>query len=65
LNHSILGVSFTRVNPPAEKVLNLTFGNLTAEERKISRSTFDWKDIVVSVFVVVVVIFVMLLFNGK
>ena len=39
--------------------------NVTAEEKKISRATFDWKDIAVSIFVVLVVIFIMIWFNGK
>jgi SSS family solute:Na+ symporter len=61
----IIGVSLTTEPPAAEKVINLTFGTVTAEEKKISRATFDWKDIAVSIFVVLVVIFIMIWFNGK
>ena len=62
---TIIGVSLVTPKPPAEKVLNLTFGTVTTKEKKISRSTFDWKDIVVSIFVILVVIFVLVWFNGK
>lgn len=61
----IVGVSLANAPPVAEKVINLTFGTVTAEEKKISRATFDWKDIAVSIFVVLVVVFVMIWFNGK
>ncbi len=61
----IVGVSLATTPPVAEKVINLTFGTVTAEEKKISRATFDWKDIAVSLFVVLVVVFVMIWFNGK
>ena len=62
---TIIGVSLATAHPPEEKVLNLTFGTVTPEEKKKSRATFDWKDIAVSVFVVLVVVFVMIWFNGK
>lgn len=62
---TIIGVSLVSAKPPAEKVLNLTFGTVTPEEKKISKSTFDWKDIAVSIFVVLVVVFVLIWFNGK
>ncbi|MDA7778039.1 sodium:solute symporter [Flavobacteriaceae bacterium] len=61
----IVGVSLATTPPVAEKVINLTLGTVTAEEKKISRATFDWKDIAVSLFVVLVVVFVMIWFNGK
>ena len=62
---TIIGVSLATAHPPEEKVLNLTFGTVTPEEKKKSRATFDWKDIAVSLFVVLVVVFVMIWFNGK
>ena len=62
---TITGVSLVTAKPPPEKVLNLTLGTVTSEEMKISMSTFDWKDIAVSIFVVLVVVFVMIWFNGK
>ena len=62
---TIIGVSLATAHPPEEKVLNLTFGTVTPEEKKKSIATFDCKDIAVSVFVVLVVVFVMIWFNGK
>lgn len=62
---TIIGVSLATPEPPGEKVINLTFGTVTTKEKKISRSTFDWKDVIVSIFVILVVIFVLVWFNGK
>jgi SSS family solute:Na+ symporter len=46
-------------------VLNLTIGTVSSEEKKITKASFDWKDVSISIFVVLVVIFVMLWFNGR
>ncbi len=62
---TIIIISLSTTQQPAEKVVNLTFGTVTAEEKKISKSTYDWKDIIVSIFVVLVVVFVLVWFNGK
>ena len=61
----LIGVSFATEAPKPEKVLNLTFGTVTPEEKKITRASYDWKDVSISIFVVLVVIFVMLWFNGR
>ncbi|HAS19383.1 MAG TPA: Na+/glucose cotransporter [Flavobacteriaceae bacterium] len=62
---TLIGVSLATEKQADEKVVNLTFGTITAEEKKISRATFDWKDISISIFVVVIVVFIMIWFNGK
>jgi SSS family solute:Na+ symporter len=61
----LIGVSLATEAPKPEKVLNLTFGKVTPEEKKITRASYDWKDVSISIFVVLVVIFVMLWFNGR
>jgi SSS family solute:Na+ symporter len=61
----LIGVSLATEAPKPEKVLNLTFGTVTPEEKKITRASYDWKDVSISIFVVLVVIFVMLWFNGR
>ena len=62
---TLIVVSLATEKQADEKVVNLTFGTITAEEKKISRATFDWKDISISIFVVVIVVFIMIWFNGK
>ena len=62
---TLIWVSLATEKQADEKVVNLTFGTITAEEKKISRATFDWKDISISIFVVVIVVFIMIWFNGK
>ncbi len=61
----ITAVSHATEEPKPEKVLNLTIGTVSSEEKKITRASFDWKDVSISIFVVLVVIFVMLWFNGR
>lgn len=58
-------VSLATEEPKPEKVLNLTFGTVSSEEKKITRASFDWKDVSISIFVILVVVFVMLWFNGN
>jgi SSS family solute:Na+ symporter len=61
----ITAVSLATEEPKSEKVLNLTLGTVSSEEKKITKASFDWKDVSTSIFVVLVVVFVMLWFNGR
>jgi SSS family solute:Na+ symporter len=61
----ITAVSLATEEPKPEKVLNLTLGTVSSEEKKIVRASFDRKDVSISIFVILVVVFVMLWFNGK
>ena len=61
----ITAVSLATEEPKPEKVVNLTIGTVSSEEKKITRASFDWKDVSISIFVVLVVIFIMLWFNGR
>jgi len=58
-------VSLMTKEPDEEKVLNLTFGTITDEEKKKNKSSYNWVDIVVSIFIVLIVIGIMIFFNGK
>lgn len=51
--------------PSAEKVANLTFGTISEEEKSKNKNSYNWKDIVISILVLAVVIGVMVFFNGK
>lgn len=61
----IVGVSLATAKPSSEKVKNLTFQTISEEEKQLSKSTYNWKDITISVVVVIIVIYVMVWFNGK
>lgn len=58
-------VSLLSKAPQEEKVLNLTFGTISEEEKINNKNSYNWVDIAVSVLVVIIVVGVMLFFNGK
>ncbi len=58
-------VSLLSKAPQEEKVLNLTFGTISEEEKINNKNSYNWVDIAVSIIVVIIVIGVMLFFNGK
>lgn len=58
-------VSLLTKAPDQEKVVNLTFGTITEEEKLKNKSSYNWVDITVSVLVVAIVVGVMIFFNGK
>lgn len=58
-------VSLVTQKPTKEKVLNLTFSTITAEEKVKNRNSYNRIDVIISILVVIVVIWVMLFFNGK
>ncbi|MCB0450983.1 MAG: sodium:solute symporter, partial [Confluentibacter sp.] len=58
-------VSLLSKAPQEEKVLNLTFGTISEEEKINNKNSYNWVDIAVSILVVIIVIGVMLFFNGK
>lgn len=51
--------------PSAEKVADLTFGTISAEEKSKNKNSYNWKDVVISILVLAVVVGVMIFFNGK
>lgn len=61
----IVVVSYLSAKPSEEKVKNLTFGTISAEEKNQNKSSYNWVDITVSVLIILVVIAVMMFFNGK
>lgn len=58
-------VSLLTKAPDQEKVVNLTFGTITEEEKLKNKSSYNWVDITISVLVVAIVVGVMIFFNGK
>lgn len=60
----ITAVSLLTPAPSREKVVNLTFGTITAEEKLKNKASYSWIDISISILVVALVISVMIFFNG-
>jgi len=61
----ILVVSYATAPPSDEKLKNLTYATISDEERKKNKSSYNWKDIAISVIIVAIVAYVMIWFNGK
>lgn len=61
----IIAVSFATPAPSQEKVLNLTFGTITEEEKLNNKNSYNWVDISISVVIVAIVVAIMIFFNGK
>jgi SSS family solute:Na+ symporter len=60
-----VGASLLAPAPSAEQVVNLTFGTVTEEEKSKNKNSYNWKDVVISLLVVGIVISVMVFFNGN
>ncbi len=61
----IVVVSYATAAPTPEKVMNLTYGTISEDERKKNKNSYNWKDIVISIVIVAIVAYVMIWFNGK
>ena len=61
----IIVVSLLTPAPSREKVVNLTFGTITAEEKSKNKASYSWVDISISIMIIIIVIGVMIFFNGK
>lgn len=57
-------VSYATREPEYAQIENLTFGTTTAKERKESRASWDWRDVVSSAIVVIVIAWGYLYFTG-
>jgi SSS family solute:Na+ symporter len=60
----MIAVSYMTRQPDYAKIQNLSFATTTAKERDESRATWDWKDIVSSAIVVIVIAWGYLYFTG-
>ncbi len=61
----IIIVSLLSPAPSREKVVNLTFGTITAEEKLKNKNSYNWIDISISILIIIIVIGVMVFFNGN
>ncbi|MDQ3842955.1 MAG: sodium:solute symporter [Bacteroidota bacterium] len=60
-----VAVSLLTAPPPEAKVQNLTFASLTKEQRAENRASYTWVDVVCSLGVLAIVVYVMTSFTGK
>ncbi|MDG1572011.1 sodium:solute symporter [Robiginitalea sp. M366] len=60
----LVTVSLLTPAPSEAQIRNLTYGTITAEEKQRNKNSYNWKDIVVSIIIVAIVIGVMITFNG-
>ncbi len=58
-------VSLLTKAPDKERIVNLTFGTITEEEKKNNKNSYNWVDISISILIIMIVIAVMVFFNGK
>lgn len=57
-------VSYLTPAPDPDKLRGLTFATLTEEDRQASRASWDWRDVVASMFVMAVIVAAYLYFRG-
>jgi SSS family solute:Na+ symporter len=60
----LVGVSLATPAQPEDQIRGLTFGTLTDEQREANKNSYNWIDVVTSLIVVGVVIYVMTTFTG-
>lgn len=60
-----VAVSFSSEIPPLKKLEGLTFSTLTKEQKEANRTSYTIWDILASLFVILIVLFVMIYFNGR
>ncbi|MGB9764095.1 MAG: sodium:solute symporter [Candidatus Saccharicenans sp.] len=60
----IYAVSYFTEKPDEQKILGLTFGTVTEEQRRATRSSWDARDVVASTIVVLLIIAIYLYFTG-
>jgi len=58
-------VSLYSPKPSLSQVEGLTFSTLTEVQRKDNKVSYNWLDILASLFIVSLVVSVMIYFNGK
>lgn len=57
-------VSYMTSAPDKEKISGLTYKTLTAEDRRESRASWNWKDVALSALLIVIIVTIYLYFRG-
>lgn len=59
----MVGVSYMTAPPKYEKISGLTYGTLTEDDRAMSRSSWNWVDVTLSVLLVGIILFIYIYFS--
>ena len=57
-------VSYATREPDYAKIKGLTFSTLSAEDRAENRASWNWKDVILSVLLIVMIIVIYVYFSG-
>jgi solute:Na+ symporter, SSS family len=57
-------VSYATSEPDYDRIRGLTFGTATAEERRITRASWDWRDVLASAAILAAIVGAYLYFRG-
>ncbi len=60
----MVAVSWLTSMPSYERISGLTYGTLNEEHRRLSRGSWDWRDVAASIVVLAVIVAAYLYFNG-
>ena len=60
----MVGVSYLTAPPAYEKISGLTYATLTDEDRRASRSSWNWRDVTATAVVLLIILAVYLYFTG-
>jgi SSS family solute:Na+ symporter len=60
----MVGVSYLTAPPPYEKLSGLTYATLTDQDRRESRSSWNWRDVGASLVVLLIILAAYLYFTG-
>ena len=60
----MVAVSYMTAPPPAAQIQSLTFGTSTAEDKRKTRASWDWREVAASAFVLAAILGAYLYFRG-
>ena len=61
---TMIGVSLLTPAPDEQRISGLTYGTVTDDQRSLSRSSWDWRDVLSSVMVMVAILIAYIYFSG-
>jgi SSS family solute:Na+ symporter len=61
---TMVAVSYLTETPDYERIKGLTWGTASAEERRVTRQSWDWRDVLGSVFILLCILGAYLYFRG-
>jgi SSS family solute:Na+ symporter len=62
---TMVGVSYLTEVPDYQRIRGLTFGTASAEDRRATRESWDWRDVLASAFIVLCILGAYLYFRGR